>query len=263
MAASIQPIRPANAPQSESIDRVLININAEVAACGISLKLHTDFELFRDVVARIPDRGEITSLFNPDMSDIGPDNGFWVEGTDAEGQVVHVQAFRMDDLKGTSLANHWRDNPEWFAPPGADVDLSKTNFNTASVSHEMSGTVCYHGDFWIHRKYRKFRLAGKLSTFAMLLAEAKFNPDYIYCFIVPKHVKQGLAAMYGYLHIHPYAPQWRFRGSNQTYDDYLVWISGAEIKELWMSGERDTEILGQVGKDGNGNSTASKSVANY
>jgi len=261
MVASNRPIKPIKAPQSVSINNVLVDINAEIAACGVVLKLHTDFNRFRDVVAKTPDREAVTSLFDPDLSDIGPDNGFWIEGVDAEGQVVHLQALRMDDLQGVSLASHWQDKPEWYAPPGADVDLPKTNFNTASASHEISGTVCYHGDFWIHKKCRKFRLAGKLSVFAMLLAAAKFDPDFIYCFIVPKHVRQGLAAVYGYLHIHPFAPQWHFRGSNQTYDDYLVWISGDEIKELWISGQRDTEILGQVGKDGNGNSTASKSVA--
>jgi len=263
VAISIQSIKSVKAPQSESIDHVLIDINAEVAECGVSLKLHTDFNRFRDVVAGIPDRGEITSLFNPDKSNIGPDNGFWIEGTDAEGQVVHVQAVRVDDLGAQSIASHWQQYPGLYAPPGVDIDLDKTVFNIPRVSQEISGRVCYHGDLWMHKSCRKFRLSPSLSKFAMMLAFVRFQPDYIYGFIVPKHVRQGLAAVHGYLHIHPWAPQWHIRGSNEMYDDYLVWVSGEELRELWGSCERNVKVLGRVRENGNGISTTMKNMARH
>ena len=263
MATSIQPKFFEQTLHENSIDRALIDINAEVAECGVSLKLHTDFEVFRDVVAEIPDRGEITSLFNPDKSDIGRDNGFWIEGTDAEGQVVHVQAVRVDNLGAQSVASHWQQHPALYAPPGVDIDLDKTVFKASQASQEITGRVCYHGDLWMHKSCRKFRLSPSLSKFAMMLAFVKFQPDYIYGFIIPKHVRQGLAAVHGYLHIHPWAPQWHIRDSNEMYDDYLVWVSGRELSELWLPGKRDTKILSHVRENGNGISTAMKSMTRH
>jgi hypothetical protein len=249
--------------QLKHISQTLLSLNASIAECGMTLKLHTDFDLFREVATSMPERGSVTTLFNPMEVAIGPENGFWIEGTDKEGKTVHVQAMRMDDLASNSLAEHWQNNPRWYAPPGIDVDLANTNFNTADFSHKISGTVCYHGDFWIHKNYRKFRIAGNLSILAMLTATARFNPDYLYCFIIPKHIKQGLAAVYGYLHIHPYAPQWRLAKSGEVYDDYLVWITGEELTELWASSKRDTEILGHVRKHGKSVTSTMKFVASY
>jgi hypothetical protein len=263
MATSYQPTRNSSNEQIAYIGRELRYISSSVAECGVTLKLHTDFKLFKEVASKIPDRGSITALFDPDKSSIGPHNGFWIEGTDESGQIVHLQAVKMNDFQDISLASHWRANPHLYAPAGDDVVLQKSNFNTAEIAHEMSGRICYHGELWIHKSCRKFRLSPILSKFAMMLAFAKFSPDYIYCFIVPKHIKQGLAAVHGYLHIHPWGPQWYIRGSGELHDDYLVWITAQELRELWTTGQRDTQILSFVREDSNRVPSTVQSVARH
>ncbi len=104
MAASIKPNPIMRTLESKIIGRALLGINAEVAAFGVSLEFHTDFDLFREVVSEIPDKGSITALFDPRQSNINSNNGFWIKGVDQYGEIVHVQAMRVDDLGNQTIA---------------------------------------------------------------------------------------------------------------------------------------------------------------
>lgn len=96
-----------------------------------------------------------------------------------------------------------------------------------------------------------------------MLAYIKLNPDYIYALMVPKHTMRGQAAVYGYLHIHPWAPQWCIRGSTEKYDDYLIWVSAEELVELWTAGERDADVLGYVGQNSDSGSAIMQSMTRH
>jgi len=245
------------------LGRHILELNKAAKSFGVHLEYLTDFNHFREVVEAIPGRSGITRIFDSHHCDIGPDNGYWIKGTDEEGQVVHVQAYRFDDLRDGTLAEHWQANPEGFSPPGLEIDLEKSNFHTAPVSHEISGTVCYHGDFWIDSEFRNMRIGPILTTFGMLLAASRFTPDYIYCFVVPRMVRRGWPTRAGYLHLHPWAPSWYISGQKRTYDDYLVWVTSQELIELWTSRERDTDILGLTGEDDDSRSSVMQRVARH
>lgn len=237
--------------QRPDLGHALLTLNAEIREYGLNIQMKSNFEEFRETVEAIPDRGAVTPVFDPAYTRINESNGFWISGTDENGEVVHVQAIRFDRLRSTGLAEHWRKNAVLYGPPGLELDVEGTDFSTGIVAEQITGNVCYHGDFWIHRRWRRLGLAPRLSTFAMLTALSLYSPDYIYAFIVPKNVRRGLSAQYGYLHFHPWAPKWRIVGREEAYDDYLVWISGDELYELWTPGERNADILGEVGQQDN------------
>lgn len=160
------------------------------------------------------------------------DNGFWIEGVCPEGNIAHVQTVRFDPLGETSLCDFWADNKPLFRPPGVAVDLAKSQFDASPASRMITGRTCYHGELWIREDFRGLHLASRLANLAMLLASVRFQPDYLYCLIPPTTVRTGLSVRNGYLHLHPHGIRWALSKDDEVYDEYLVWMNGAELTGL-------------------------------
>jgi len=221
----------------------IYELTGYVKNSGATLELLTDFEDYRNFVEAYSDAGAVTAIVDSRITTIGPENGFWVKATNKNGKIIHTQAVRFDDLTGTTLSRHWQSDPVMYAPAWLDIDINKCDFDTASITHEITGAVCYHADFWLDKEYRNMELASLLSNFALLMALIRFSPDYMYGFIVPGLVKRGWAARSGYLHIHPWAPRWHIRKDAILHDEYIVWVTGQELAELWGSGKRNADVL--------------------
>ena len=213
---------------------------------GAHLQYLTDFDDYRNAVEEYSDAGAVTGILDNRISRIGPENGFWVIATNDAAKLIHIQAVRYEYLKGQTLSQHWLNDPAMYAPAWLDIDFHKSDFDTAPITHEITGAVCYHADFWLDKEYRNLELASLLSNYAMVLSLARFNPAYFYGFMAARLVKQGWASRAGYLHIHPWAPRWYISNEDEFYDEYLVWVTGQDLNDLWSSGKRDTQVLGQV-----------------
>lgn len=205
---------------------------------GIKIKVRTDFNEFRKLCNAIPDKCEVTAIFDERVSKIDHNSGLWIEGTDEHGQVVHLQAFRYDNLGDINLNAHWQENSQLYMPAGMPIDISKSVFKTAPASYEITGKVCYHAEFWVSKKRRPNGILRLLSGLGMLTAQTRFSPKFIYGFSPIKHCNRGLSVQYGYPHIHPWAPRWHITGEEHPYDEYFIWISGDELIDLWTTGER-------------------------
>jgi len=209
-----------------------IELISDIERRGIHLEYLTDFEQFREVALAISDKADPTPIFDVKSSDICSENGFWIKGTSETGEIVHLQAVRFDNLTGTTLADHWQENPDLYLLPGVDIDTQQTQFESAPASLEITGTVCYHGELWLEKSSRLFGLAPKLGQISMLMSLMRFAPDYLYCLMIPKHIKRGLSVQYGFLHLHPYGIRWHIRGQDESFDEYLVWITGKELADI-------------------------------
>lgn len=230
-------------PSNRTIHRRMRELKAEIAReFSVQIQVRTDFGEFRRLANAIPDKCELTAIFDDRVSDIGPENGFWIEGHDDAGRIMHMQSFRYDDLGACSLNGHWQANSKLYQPAGMDIDTSKSVFKTAPASYEICGKVCYHAEFWIAKDNRRLGLARRLSAFGMLFALTRFTPDYIYGFIPIKHIQRGLSVQYGYLHFHPWAPRWHIVGEKHPYDEYLIWVRGDELRSLWTADERTIDV---------------------
>lgn len=245
------------------LGRTISRLAADIQTFGIQPVYETDFNDYRETVIACSDRGTITGVFDSERCPIGPENGFWIRGVDGSGHTVHAQAIRYDDLGISTLADHWLGNLELFAPTGMDFDIDRTNLVTAPASHEISGGVCYHGDFWMDRSARKYGLAPLLSNFAQRIAVIKFSPDFLYCLMVPKLIKKGWAAQQGYLHTHPWAPSWHIRGENEPFDEYLAWLTSRELDDLWHPGKRDGIVPDGVRQTNEGRSPVREITAGH
>ena len=246
MKATVSTSSKFGSNTQNDISRKIFELETAIQSYGIQLECRNDFTVFRETAKKITDLAELTGVFDDQVSEIGPENGFWIQGKNQYGEVVHRQAIRHDDLAGTSLANHWITNPQVHAPAGYDIDIEESDFNTAPVADTITGSVCYHGEFWLDLPYRKMEVASFLSRYCILLGLLQFSPNVIYGTMPPKLIERGWSVRAGYLHIHPWAPRWRIRGKSKYYDEYLVWISSSELVNLWTADERDIDVLGRI-----------------
>ena len=244
----------------KEISRKIFELETAIQSYGIQLECRNDFAVFRETAKKITDLAELTGVFDDQVSEIGPENGIWIQGKNQYGEVVHRQAIRHDDLAGTSLANHWITNPQVHAPAGYDIDIEESDFNTAPAADTITGSVCYLGDYWLERSYRNMEVAPLLSEYGKLTALQRFSPDFLYAFMQQKMVELGWAARAGFLHMHPWAPRWHIRGKAKFYDEYFVWISGSELEKLWVASKRNIDILGRVNITDNRKPAATKYV---
>ena len=240
-----------NSDKHRRIAKKVIELETAVESFGIRLEYRTDFGIFRETARTITDLAEVTGVFDNRKCDIGSDNGFWIQATDEVGTVIHRQAIRHDDLTGSTLARHWLNESHKFAPAGYDIIIDKSDFDTAPAANEITGNVCYHGEFWLDQPYRKMQLASFLSRLCILQGQTRFSADFVYGMMPPKLIERGWSIRAGYLHVHPWAPRWHIRGESKYYDEYLVWISGQELEGLWAARKRNIDILGgeYVGND--------------
>ena len=201
---------------------------------GIHLEFEQHFAQFLNVIQNNPDREELSPMFDPRYCSIGTDNGFWIKGVNENGEIVHLQAIRFNDLKQKSLSQHWMEHSMLYRPPGIQPDFKKTVFDRAPASHLITGKVCYHGELWMHKDFRGLHIASRLANLAMLLARVRFNPDFIYCLISPEIVRTGLSVRHGYLHMHPHGIQWHVQSETEIHEEYLIWMTAEELDQLML-----------------------------
>ncbi len=236
MNAIIQALNIEDATFSETAISEIISLLRDVQnqSQGMRIGFEQDFRQLLEVIETNPDRKELSPMFDPRYCDIDATNGFWIKGTNSDGEIVHLQAVRFNDLSGTTLSQHWQANQTLYRPPGVNADFENSAFDNAPASHEITGRVCYHGELWIHKEFRGRHLASRLANLAMLLANVRFNPDFIYCLIAPEVIRTGLSVRHGYLHMHPHGLRWNVSSDEETHNEYLVWMTGQELEQLMM-----------------------------
>jgi len=202
---------------------------------GMKIEVSNDFEAFREIRVTQPDRLPLSPMFDHQASDIGAANGFWIKGSTDSGELVHLQAVRLEDLTGASLGEHLFTHRAVYAPPGAEVDLERSEYAAAPGSRQITGRVCYHGELWLKGGPNGFRghgLTAALPRLAMALAHMAWSPDYMFGLVHPMAACKGLAAREGYMHLEPGGILWQRKGGGETYDEWLVWMSHNDLQYL-------------------------------
>lgn len=201
---------------------------------GIAVSIESDFEKLLTVVRRTETRGPLTPVFDPRCSDIGPHNGFWLHGTDAQGRTAHVQAVRCEDLGAGSLADHLAERIYHYRPPAEQVDPEGCR-SAAPAAARLRGRLCYHGEMWIRPGDGGFRargLLGPLNRLGVLLAHATFDPDWIWAIVAPDLVDRGLPSKSGYMHMQPKGVGWRLLPEGRRLWEWIIWSSREDLAML-------------------------------
>ncbi|MEC9268703.1 MAG: hypothetical protein RLW87_00685 [Alphaproteobacteria bacterium] len=206
----------------------------EAQSLGITLELLSDFDRLRQVVTETEGRAPLTPIFDNTVSDVTGDNGFWILGRSPQGRVVHVQAVRMDDLRGETLAEHLERHGNLFLSPHIPATPDGSDYRACRYVREMAGTICYHGEVWLSPdgEFRGRGLAIILPRIAVAVALMRWAPDYIYGLVHPDLVMKGIPARYGYNHAHPLGVRWRRTDGQGTLDEYITWMTGDDMRDL-------------------------------
>lgn len=202
---------------------------------GMKIDVSSDFEAFREIRSAQQKRLPISPIFDRQVCDINASNGFWIKGTADNGEIVHLQAVRLETLNDKTLAEHLYQHRDIYAPPGVEVDLEQTDYAACPSSRRITGRVCYHGELWLKGGpggYRGHGLTAALPRLALALAHMAWSPDYMFGLVHPLAACKGLAAREGYMHLEPGGILWHRKDQSEVYDEWLVWMSHHDLEHL-------------------------------
>jgi hypothetical protein len=196
---------------------------------GLLFKTSSDFSEFQRLRKSLR-QGDVSPMFDLSSSRGLAERGFWMCATDAKGEVVALQAFRLDDadpnlaewVLGWMMGLYAR-RREMIVPRGV---LPPEH----SLSHLIRGRVVYHGELWIEKHSK-----GCFNVFpriGMLLALVKWQPEAIWALTGQSMATRGHMVRMGYGHLEQSFLTWEWEpdGAEQA-----EWIGIAERRHLEFS----------------------------
>ena len=195
---------------------------------GLTIRIGSDFEEYREIIAEHRPMQILGSPFNPKNHSLKEGNAFWLTGWTEEGRLIHTQAAKCVDFKGRPLSNYMLNNFRLFPPPMPDVDLMRSRFRATPGSHRIEGDVVYHGEVWMAPErgvYRGVGLSTVLARTGLLEIIRRWDPDWIFGFMLRQVAFKGFSERMGYLHNEPGALFWYRDGRDQATEAFLTYLS--------------------------------------
>src|SRR5213082_3556373 len=128
--------------------------------------------------------------FNPEITEITPENGFWISGENDVGEIVATWAARVFDWQGTTFADQAR--TVWYGR-----DLGQACIVTAPAAKLITGVVACAGASWVRRDFRGKHLSHILPRVGKAYACSRWPLDWAVGYIGRSNVDKGLAKNYG------------------------------------------------------------------
>jgi GNAT superfamily N-acetyltransferase len=164
---------------------------------GIRLRLRHDFGELVYVNKQRVGHGDwfrLVNMFNPEFTDLSPQNSYWISGEDEHGDIVVTQAGRIYYWPDTTLTDEAR-----LAFYGGQ-EQGQRCVVTAKDADLIGGVVFYGGSVWVRPDFRGQRLSQLLPRLGRAYALARWPVDWGVSFVAPVLVEKGVAAGYGYKH---------------------------------------------------------------
>jgi hypothetical protein len=200
---------------------------------GITILTGSDFEEYRDVLSVARPDHMLGVPFDPARQPLNPDNSFWMAGYDVNGEVVHTQCLKRLNLTNTTLGDYMSKNLREFEPPMGGIDYGKTIYRPGPGANRISGTVTYHGEFWLGGTPGQFRGTGMstlLARHAFLTAMLRWNPDYFFGLMAKSLVFKGFSARFGYMHTDPDAIRFARRDTVDIFEVVMGYMTNEDLR---------------------------------
>ncbi|MEM7721653.1 MAG: hypothetical protein AAF376_04715 [Pseudomonadota bacterium] len=218
----------------------LSDIVKNVEELGIRIEVGDDFAEYRARRLQQVGRGPIYPMFDAASSYVDHTNGFWICGFNDAGDLIHTQAVRALDLSGISLVDHLRVHRHKYITPDSSPDPDRTMFFGPTGLSEVTGRVCYHGEFWLQAQGlggpRSQGATALLSRLLLEIAVEVWSPSYVFAFVPKRLAAKGAHLRYGYPRCEP--GQWIGPDKQVTDEDYLIWMDETDLANLL-----DREVL--------------------
>jgi len=177
--------------------RFILEADKAARARGIELRLRHDFDELLYLNRQETARGNWYPLlyaFNPEYTDLNPDNAFWIAGLDRHGEVVTTRAAHIYYWPDTSLREQAR-------LPFYGRDEGQPCIVTAEAASMITGVVWDGGAAWVRPDHRGSKLSGLVSRTSKAYGAARWPIDWLIGFAQPHIVSKGFAAIYGARHL--------------------------------------------------------------
>jgi hypothetical protein len=190
---------------------------------GIRLRLRHDFDELQYInKQQVANKTwfPLVKMYNPDCTELTPENSYWISGEDERNEIVLTQAGRIHYWPDTSLEQEAR----LMLYGGRDE--GQRCMVTAPAAKFISGVVLCAGAHWIHPDMRGVRLSHLLARLGRAYAISRWPVDWCMAIVAPVLVEKGVALGYGYPHasrsiLFPGAP-------SGAVENVLAYISAAE-----------------------------------
>ena len=164
---------------------------------GIRLRLRHDFgELLYANKQQITlgNWYRLADYFNPEYTDLLPENSYWISGENESGEIVLTQAGRVYYWPWSSLEQ------EALTMFYAGKDKGRCCTVTAPAAKSITGVVFCAGSHWIRPDFRGRRLSHLLARLGRAYALSRWPVDWAVGLVAPVLVEKGVASGYGYRH---------------------------------------------------------------
>jgi hypothetical protein len=209
--------------------RAIAAVDNTLMKRGFTASLDTCFTTFSAIRRKLRSGEPESAVFDPQASSITPKKAFWMSLTDAQGQVVALQAFRADHADPTlaDWALGWMIGvylkrselvvPQRIAPP------------PNSIAHTLSGTVVYHGELWLNREVRGDHILEPFARLGMLSSYIRWRPKAIWALTNGKMAYYANMPRWGYAHQERGFMSWQFQPDGACVSE---WLSVADRPSL-------------------------------
>jgi hypothetical protein len=160
---------------------------------GLRLKLRHDFDELLYLNQREIKRGNwfrLVNMFNPEYSDVSPDNAFWVSGEDDSGDIAVTWAGRVYYWPNSNLA-------EQACTMFYGWDDGQPCAVTAPAAKGIGGVVLSAGSVWVRPEFRGRQLSRLFPRIGRAYACSRWPIDWTISYVAPALVEKGVAAGYG------------------------------------------------------------------
>jgi hypothetical protein len=189
----------------------------------------SDFLAFEKIIRGTEDK-YLMEDFSPRFFDLHGATAFWIGAFDAHGNIVSVQAAKIEDLQDRTLADHWQQQQRrMFVDPNPQARFGTDH---APDAYFMSGKIVYHGNLWLRRDIRGKGLAEPLTQLGFLVSLLKWSPDYLYGLMAEKAAEKGFGVRVGYRRFVPRGTHWEIPPGHIRPDDWLVYSTRADLHGL-------------------------------
>ncbi|MGY4198981.1 hypothetical protein [Bradyrhizobium sp. USDA 4520] len=214
------------------VSRFLQVYDEGAARKGITLSIGFDFRDYVAITCATPTKGPTYPNFRPDKSPIKAGDGFWMVGVDKNNQVVALQAVRLYDLSCSNFQKHLQSLKMFYGDPTIHAHPQDICSCVAPSAKKMTGKVAYHGDVWVRSDYRGIGMPKIMAGIAFGVSFAMWAPDFMCGLVAQWLLDKGIVASYGYLHYERGGSILRLVKENIVDDDWLIWLTGQELKAI-------------------------------
>lgn len=197
---------------------------------GFEFQYSTDFQKLAEMRRLLRD-SELSPMFDVKVDRHLPETAFWMSATDSTGEVMGLQAFRLDEA--------WPNLSEWvlgwmmglYARRREMIVPRQVQPPAHSMTALISGKVVYLGEFYIGKQGKR-GLTDIFSRLGMFLALIKWQPQTIWALTGTSMATRGHLIRAGFDHIEPSFLTWQWSPEGAEAEEWVALATRRQLEFL-------------------------------